>query len=341
MTPRARVLNALAGRPVDRVPWVEHALDLTVIAKAFDLDCTQHVDPDASRIEQHLAAQRLAVRVAHEIGRCNLEIPRHYTMAPRATAPGSHKGLIHSADDLHKLVFVELTQQHWDDMQRLVDAKDDLALSISISLGIGHIWQTMDLMAFAIACLEDHPLLRSILQRYTDFTCEVLDRACAMGVDFVWDFDDFAFNTGLVYSPAVFREIVLPYARQVADAITLPWVFHSDGNYMEVLDDIVALGPSGLNPLEPGGMDLAEVRRRYPDVTMIGNVAVGLLAAGSPEQVRQGVRDAFATMNHNHRFMAASGNSIPSYADPANVRAMVEGIHRLAVCPPSSRLKIS
>ena len=53
----------------------------------------------------------------------------------------------------------------------------------------------MDLTAFAVACMDDHPLLRSILQRYTDFTCEVLDRACRMGVDFVWSFDDFAFNS--------------------------------------------------------------------------------------------------------------------------------------------------
>lgn len=314
------------------MPWVEHGLDLAPLIEAFDLDCRDSVDPGASRIERHLAAQRLTIRVAHEVGLCNLEMPFYYTMAPRATTD-SYKGLIHSADDLDKLVFVELTQQHWDDMQRLVDAKNDLALSIGISLGIGHVWQTMDLTAFAVACLEDHPLLRSILQRYTDFTCEILDRACGMGVDFVWDFDDFAYTTGLIYSPSVLREVAMPYARQVADAITLPWVFHSDGNYMEVLDDVIALGPSGLNPLEPGSMDLAEVRRRCPDITMIGNVGVDLLATGSPEEVRQGVREAFAIMDHNHRFMAASGNSIPSYADPRNVRAMVEEIHRLAARP--------
>ncbi len=328
-------MDALAGRPGGPAPWVEHGLDLNVVAAAFDLDCRVDIPDDAPRIDRHLAGERLAVRVAGQIGRCNLEIPRYYTMAPRVYRPGTYHGAIASAADLDKLVFVELTDRHWSDMQRLVDAKGDLAASISISTGIGHIWQTMDLTAFALACVEDPSLLRTILRRYTDFTCEVLQTACSMGVDFVWCFDDFAFNTGLVYSPRVLREIVLPFAREVAAEIKLPWIFHSDGNYMAVLDEIVSLGPSGLNPLEPGGVDIPEIRRRHPRLTLVGNVDVNLLAAGEPGEVRQAVRDAFALMDHDHRFMPASGNSIPPYAKPENVRAMVAEIHRCAgsACP--------
>jgi hypothetical protein len=330
MTPRDRVLGALDGLPADPIPWIEHGMDCRVVAEAYGLSCAPAPAPNASRLEEHLDGQRFACLVNEATGRCNIEIPYHYTMAPRVYVPGTSNGALTDESSLDQLVFVELTPRHWDDMQRLINAKGDYAISVSISTGIGHIWQTMDLTAFAVACLENHKLLRAILQRYTDWTCRVLQKVNAMGVDFVWSFDDFAFKTGTFYSPEILREVILPYARQVAAEIKRPWIFHSDGNFMAVLDDIVPLGMNALNPLEHGCMDVEAIRKRYPNLTLVGNMDVNLLAEGAPEQVRAFVRRAFRLMNRNHRYIPASGNSIPAFARPANVRAMIEQIWECA-----------
>ena len=42
----------------------------------------------------------------------------------------------------------------------------------------------------------------------------------------------------------------------VAESITIPWIFHSDGNLDAALDDLVDLGIAGLRPVEPGAMDI-------------------------------------------------------------------------------------
>ncbi len=327
MTPRDRVVNALKGRPVPLLPWIEHGGDPGVLARAFDLSLDLSVPAGGSPLERHMAKLELDKAVNDRTGRCNLEIPYHYTMAPRIRDPLTRAGLLTDERSLDQLRFVELTAGHWDELKRLVDLKGDYALSASISTGIGHIWQTMDLMAFAIACAENHRLLETILQRYTEWTCAVLREVQSMGIDFIWCFDDFAFKTGPVYSPEILRSVVLPFARTVAREIRLPWIFHSDGNLMSVLDELAGLGMDALNPIEHGCMDIERTQQIFPYLTLIGNVDVNLLAQGSPGQVRAFVRDMFRWMNHNDRYIPASGNSIPAFANPQNVRAMVEEIH--------------
>jgi|YNPNPStandDraft_1061719.scaffolds.fasta_scaffold180082_2 uroporphyrinogen-III decarboxylase len=82
--------------------------------------------------------------------------------------------------------------------------------------------------------------------------------------------------------------------------------------------------------LEPGCMDTAEIRRRHPHITLIGNIDVDALARGTPEQVRGLVRECFEKMGGTGRFMPASSNSVPHYADPGNVKAMFDEIRKYA-----------
>jgi uroporphyrinogen decarboxylase len=87
-----------------------------------------------------------------------------------------------------------------------------------------------------------------------------------VGVDLIWSFADLAFKTGPMFSPRVHRRLLLPRPRPVADAIRatgLPWIFHSGGNLMPVIDDLLALGMNGLHPSEPGATDNNEMKRRF------------------------------------------------------------------------------
>jgi len=107
----------------------------------------------------------------------------------------------------------------------------------------------------------------------------------------------------------------------------VPWIFHSDGNLLPVLDDLLALGMSGIHPIEPEAMDLGEAKRRLQGrACVIGNISVDLLSSGTPAQVRDAVRQAIETAAPGGGYMISSGNSIPSYARVENVRAMVEAI---------------
>ncbi len=50
---------------------------------------------------------------------------------------------------------------------------------------------------------------------------------------------------------------------------------------------------SGLHPIEPGAMDLKEMKQRYgQQVCLVGNISLNLLTEGTPQQVDKAVREA-------------------------------------------------
>lgn len=80
----------------------------------------------------------------------------------------------------------------------------------------------------------------------------------------------------------------------VENGAELVSLFHSDGNLNPILDDLVAAGIDGLNPIEIlAGMDVGEIHRRYLHLFMAGGIDVSqLLPFGTPGQVRDAVRKA-------------------------------------------------
>jgi hypothetical protein len=63
---------------------------------------------------------------------------------------------------------------------------------------------------------------------------------------------------------------------------------------MDVLDDLVATGIDGLNPIETvAGMNLKEVRQKYPRQFLAGGIDMSqLLSNGTPDEVREVCRQA-------------------------------------------------
>jgi len=122
----------------------------------------------------------------------------------------------------------------------------------------------------------------------------------------------------------------------VAERVTLPWIFHSDGNLFPILDDLLSLGMSGLHPIEPEAMDLAEVKRRYGSrVCPVGHISVDRLSRGTPEEIDGLVKHAIQVAGPGGGYIAGSSNSIASYCRAENVRAMADAIKRYGRYPLS------
>jgi len=109
--------------------------------------------------------------------------------------------------------------------------------------------------------------------------------------------DDIAFKSGPLLSPIWLREHYFPRLARVIDAWhakKIKVLFHSDGNLNPILDDLVAAGIDGLNPIEVlAGMDIADIHQRHPHLFMAGGIDVSqLLPFGSPQDVKDAVKRA-------------------------------------------------
>ena len=79
--------------------------------------------------------------------------------------------------------------------------------------------------------------------------------------------DDIAYKGSLMFSPQFLRETFIPALRNICEPLNnagLKVILHSDGYLMEILDDMIEAGISGLNPIEPlTGMDIGLLKKRY------------------------------------------------------------------------------
>lgn len=124
-------------------------------------------------------------------------------------------------------------------------------------------------------------------------------------------YDDIAYKSGLLISPCWLRRYWVPRLNQLVNA----WhsrdvlcLFHSDGNLWAILDDLVAAGIDGLNPLEVlAGMSLKAVREKYPSLFLTGGIDVSqLLPFGTPEEVQTACRQAITDTNGSGYFMGST-----------------------------------
>lgn len=108
---------------------------------------------------------------------------------------------------------------------------------------------------------------------------------------------DYCFNEGPFLSPAQFDEFVTPYLFDLVKGyrdMGFYVIKHTDGNIMPIIDRLVDAGPHALHSLDPqGGIDIAEVKRRYGGrICLIGNVNCGLIDTGTDEEVIRSCRYA-------------------------------------------------
>jgi len=181
--------------------------------------------------------------------------------------------------------------------------------------------------------LAEPELAVLVMDKVLACNLEVVRRAIRAGAEVIVLGDDYASNHGPMMSPAVFAEFLLPRLKRMIDLIHEEGalcVKHSDGNLYPLLEMIVSAGPDGLNPIEPvAGMELAEAKRRVGDrVCLVGNIdCARLLPYGTPEEVRQAVRQAIADGGPGGGFILSSSNSIHSSCKGENVVAMVKACH--------------
>jgi uroporphyrinogen decarboxylase len=216
----------------------------------------------------------------------------------------------------------------YEELEKLVARKGTRAVVAKTRLGLSAMLMSMDLVGFSLALYDDPEVIEIILKRYLKWFACASKEMIRRGADLIWCFDDFAYRSGPMMSPAVFREMLVPILLPVTRDISVPWIFHSDGNLNPILLDLLRLGMNGLHPIEPECMSLADLKSEIGNkVCLIGNVSVDVLSRGTAEETRLEIARCFREGSPGGGYMISSSNSIPCYAIPKNVKVMIEEIN--------------
>jgi len=140
--------------------------------------------------------------------------------------------------------------------------------------------------AMAYAFYDDPELMHTIMDDYTDFALAVYEKMVAeVDFDLIECWEDMAYRSGSLISPATFREFMAPNyrkLRQFADAHNIPIILVDSDGYIEDLSEVMF--EAGVNAMYPyevqSGNDVARVRERFPGMGCVGGLNKEAMAWG-------------------------------------------------------------
>lgn len=156
--------------------------------------------------------------------------------------------------------------------------------------------RTMGDVVTLTAMPEEPDWIRDIARTHADLVLRDFDAVLVRGVkpDGLWIFGDMAFKTATMCSPQMYRELIWPEHKRLADwahAHGMKVIYHSDGNVNQVVDLYIEAGFDCLQPLEAkAGMDLRTLAPRYSRrLAFFGNIDIMVLSTNDRARIEQEV----------------------------------------------------
>jgi uroporphyrinogen decarboxylase len=193
---------------------------------------------------------------------------------------------------------------------------------------------------FLVDLAADRPFAEWLLDRITDSQVVVAQRCVAAGVDCGRTGDDWGSQHGMLFSPALWRELIRPrLARvwRVYQEAGLPVLHHSCGDIQAIIGDLVEMGLTILHPLQ-AIMPRAIIKAAYGSrLVFYGGIdCQGVVPVGTPDEVRTEATESIRTLGKEGGLIIGLTHTLTSETPLENVRALWETVQkereRLARC---------
>ena len=336
MNSRERVMAALNLKEPDRVPFADY-VDTIVKQKIMgteeidEAEFAKKIGMDAIYFADY--STPLFCKSHYEDG----NEPKAYGLTGETEFIG--EGLIRTENDLDKIVLPDPhDESFYDPAKRFMEKYHDSDLAIYAGLrpfGMFNTIYSMPMMDFADALYENIQLINTLMDIFIQWNLPILEKLQGLGIDFIVAYNDMAYKGGPLVSPQMFREVFLPKMKVVADAIKLPWAFHSDGDLKLVMEDLLTLNMNAVNPFEPPVMDLKVAKEKWGDrICLWGNIdLVKTLPYGTVEEVEAEVKQRIQEAGPGGGYICASANSLTGFCKIENIFAMTAAVRKYGTYP--------
>jgi hypothetical protein len=182
-------------------------------------------------------------------------------------------------------------------------------------------------------------LLNELINTWVNLTITEHSLLFEQDVNMVFICDDHAFKNHSMISPAQWDKFLLePYKRLCNNAHkhNAKILFHSDGDLMEIMPQLINAGFDAAEPLEyEAGMLLKPLKEKYGDkITLIGNVAASdILCFGTVNDTIRATKQALLDAGEKGGLILSAGANILNDAKLENIRVMIDIVKKFGVYP--------
>jgi len=178
----------------------------------------------------------------------------------------------------------------------------------------------------------DPGYIGELLDRIVDIRLVVINRYLELGVDGGYFGDDYGAQVSTLFSPASWRELIKPRLARLFQPFIdrgLPVMMHSDGDIGPIVPDLVEIGLTALNPVQPEVVDHEWLHSEFDgQLAFYGGVSTQtVLPYGSPEEVKEAARKCVADLAPNRTgLMLAPSHRMMSDVSMENIEALKDAM---------------
>jgi uroporphyrinogen decarboxylase len=185
--------------------------------------------------------------------------------------------------------------------------------------------------------LEDFALKPDLVEALFDipynFHLTAAKKLTQMGVDMIWIADDVGAQDQMLISPRMWRKFFKQrYENFIAEIKcinpNLKVAFHTDGNILPIVPDMIEIGVDVLNPIQPACMNPAELKKKYgQNLCFWGTVdEQHTLPFGNPQDVENEIRTRISTAGMHGGLIIGPTHHVQLDTPMENFWAMVNTI---------------
>jgi uroporphyrinogen decarboxylase len=153
-------------------------------------------------------------------------------------------------------------------------------------------WSLRGFEALLMDMVEQPEWVEDLFDRITAIQLVLARRFVAAGVDGGYFGDDYGAQRAMLFSPRLWRRYIKPRLAKMFSVFLdagLPVILHSDGDIRAILPDLVEIGLTTLNPVQPEVLEHNWLQREYgAKLSFYGGISTqGVLPARDVDEVRR------------------------------------------------------
>lgn len=195
-------------------------------------------------------------------------------------------------------------------------------------------WQIRGYTEFLMDMIDNPEICEFILDKFTVRNVIKAVAAAKAGVDYLYTGDDVANQRDMMFSIEMWRKFiksrwakVYQAARAIKPDIQI-W-YHSDGNIEQIIPELIEIGVTILNPVQPECMDLISLKKKYGrHLVFDGSIGTQTtMPFGTEAEVRQVIRDRKETLGYDGALILSPTHVLEPEVPIGNIMAFVEECH--------------
>jgi uroporphyrinogen decarboxylase len=195
-------------------------------------------------------------------------------------------------------------------------------------------WARIGMTRMLMSMLDEPDFIHELYAAHAQLVIDLFEgmRRAGMVFDGAFLADDLGYPAAPLISPALYRDLVLPYHKRLCDHFAsagLKTFLHSDGRVTPLIPLFLEAGFAGLHPLEAkAGLDVRALQAQYGDrLVWIGNIDVRKLS-GTRQEIEQEIVPKVTTAKEKGNYIYHSDHSVPNSVSLENYRYAIELVKR-------------